>query len=75
MKIYGVRGGIMCEAEVQDGAIWLELGSRENAKGKRLPPITAIDEDARTFCRGGIADEPWPERYYREADIAWRPRV
>lgn len=75
MKVYGVRNGVTCEAEVPDGAVWLEIGSRDRGagvRGKPLPPISAIDGEARTICRAGLV-EPWPERYYREADVEWKP--
>lgn len=76
MKVYAVREGRTVEAEVPDGAVYLEVGSRDRGagvRGKPLAPITAIDEDARTICRAGLVDEPFPARFYREADIEWKP--
>jgi hypothetical protein len=35
MKVYAKRNGVMCDAQVPDGAIWLELGSKVGAQAER----------------------------------------
>ena len=72
MKIYAIRDGRRVEAEVSDGALYLEIGSRDDGHGRKLPPIDTIDHDARTYGRLGVM-KPFPERFYFERDISWKP--
>lgn len=80
MKIYAKRNGVYVEADVPDGAVYIGIGSTDDGTGnlhrrrQRLAPIVAIDWEARTFQRHALGQhEPFPERWYREEDIDWKP--
>jgi hypothetical protein len=74
VKVYAKRNGVIVEAEVPDGAIYLEIGSTDDGSGKRAWPITSIDEEAHTYQRHPLGGAlPFPERYYREDAIDWQP--
>lgn len=74
MKVYAVRGDRMCWAEVPDGAICMEIGSRDDGHGGRLAPIDAIDWGRRVYRRApSSAERPFPEKSYREMNCDWKP--
>ena len=70
MKVYAVRGGKMCSAEVPDGAMYMEIGSNTEP---RTWPIVEIDWEAREYRRELGQPRPFPRSWYRDADCDWQP--
>ena len=52
--------------EVERGAVCMEIGAGD-------PEIIFIDATAKMFRREGGELRPFPERWFRIADVEWRP--